>query len=512
MKRRLIYLLPLLLAAVSCKEEGLESGFSDTVIQLSGGQIGSKGFLEANGLNVVGTREKVYDVITGFNGRVNGVEYTSSDSFVYINDVVRYDGGTYWPYANAETEYRWTRTGVHRFFGHLDFDKSYNNNAGLSTSDFFGSNPTLDSDPSSPTFLTLTTPTYSFQSGSPQYDFVYSKKAVVRNASDKNYNTVDLPQKHLFTAISLSLVNHSTETSLEITDINTLYNGNDMFLHKGYATIDYSSNADEITPVYTLQGDNSHPFFNATAMSGKTIDPGDKYDLLTGTDITSSGTAQYFMTWPVTAAQISPQTITGVDEFGDPIYAESDAILVLRYKANGSQNVETARVAFPRRDWKAGTKVQLIIDFTDKSIQMNAEVLPWDFNEHEMNFRDESVVVPDGGKLSIVGQASLPDNATIHLTTHNPEVTCKVFISSLNGATLVINKVGSSPSYFTIEPSTITIHPQILSFVVKPSSLSTGGIARSIQLSFSIVLPDGREIDADSELLGNDHNYTFSRQ
>ena len=152
------------------------------------------------------------------------------------------------------------------------------------------------------------------------------------------------------------------------------------------------------------------------------------------------------------------------------------------------------------------------IEFTEKAISITAETLPWDYNEQTISFNDESVVVPDGGKLSIDGMSNLSDNATIYLTTLTPEVTCKLHISSLKGSTLIITKVGADPSFFTLDPGTLTITGNQLSFKVKSSNLNTGGVERTCRLTFSVQLPDGREIDADSEILSNDHNYTFSRQ
>lgn len=512
MKRCLLYILPLLLAAVSCREESRVSGLLDAEIKLSGGQISdTKGFLESGDLEVNLTRVKVYDALTGFNGAVNGTEYSSSNYYMYIDDVVTYNGGTYWPYMTVGTSYRWTRTGVHRFFGYLDYDQSYDDGEGFSTLNFFGSNPTLETDSSDPDFLTLTTPTYSFQSSSPQYDFVFSKNAVVRDAADNDHSTVVLPMKHMFTAVSLCFVNNSSSTNVQITDISTLYQGNDLFLHKGYATVDYSSNDTDIQPVYHLEGDTTRPFFSASAISGTTIVPGKKYDLITGQELIGNAPSAYRMTWPLTQEQISPDEIEGYDIFGDPIYRESNKILALSYRANGGA-VETARVKFPSKAWRAGTKVQLVINFTDKSIEMVAQVLPWDFNQHEMNFNGESILMGQDGKVTVVDVETHGDNPTVHLTTAQPEVTCRMEVSSPTGATLVINKIGPDPAYFTVEPNTLTINGGVLRFVVKPSELATGGVERSIRLSFSVALPSGREIDGDSEIKGNDHDYTFSRQ
>ena len=513
MKRYITFFLSILLVAVSCREESRETGLTDTPIRFTGAQIASKGFLGSGDLDVNGSQVKVFDILTGFDGTLNGTNYTSTDYILYIDDAVTYDGSAYWPYVTVGTEYRWTRTGVHRFFGYLEYDKSYNEGAGLTTSSFFGSNPSLNTDSTSDSFLTLTTPTHSFQalSTEPQYDFVVSKNAVVRNASSKDYSNVELPMKHLFTAVSLSFENNSTGSSVQITDISTIYQGADLFLHKGYATVDYSSASNNISPAYHLEGDTSKPFFSAAAMSGISIAPGEKYDILTGTNLTSGGSATFFMTWPLTIDQISPMTVVDYDIFGDPIYAESDAILAITYRANGGAP-ETARIKFPRREWKAGTRVDLVINFTDKSIQMIGEVLPWDYNIHNMDFNGESIVVPDGGKVSIDDGELHSDNEVVHLTTERPEVLCKLFISSLKGATLVINKIGPDPTFFEVEPSSLTITGETMHFTVKPSEYSTGGVERTIKLTYSIALPDGREIDADSEIKGNDHDYTFSRQ
>ena len=469
----------------------------------------SKGFLEADGLDVNNTRVKVFDFLTGFEGSlpVNGSiqEITPGQTVKYIDDAVYYDGGTYWPYTDGH-EYRWTRAGTHRFFGWLDYDKSYNAGAGMTSTQFFGSELLLNE-----TTLELTTPVHYFQalSTSPQYDFVYARQPIIRNAADKDFSDIPLQCKHLFTAISLTFENKSSESSVQITDLNTLYEGTDLFLHSGYASMDFSGTG-EITPVYALSTDAAHPFFSAAPMSGKTIAVGERYDMFSGEKLTTEGTEQYYMTWPVTAAQIAPQTIIGQDIFGDPIYDPRDAILCISYRVDGGA-VETSRVKFPDRDWKAGTKVQLNIEFTDKSIYIVSEVLPWDYNIHTMNFNTESITTPGGGSMKC-NSHTMDSAKKIHLTTDNPSAECEVSISSLQGATLVIKKIGADPAYFNVVPSEITITGGRLIFRVEPSDLATGGVERTMQLSFTVDLPSGREIDGDHELIDSDRNYIFSRQ
>lgn len=501
-----------LLTASACRKESYDPAvFRDQAIRFSGNRV-TKGFLEADGLYKTGTQVKVFDFLTGFDGEVNGTTYTPSDQIKYIDDVVEFLGGSNtWPYQTVSHEYRWTKSGTHRFFGWLNKDQAYNDDEGLTTADFFGSSPSLNENT-----LVMTTPTYSWTTASPQYDFVYAKSAVLRDASQNDYSDIELPMKHLFTAVSLTFENKSTGTPVQVTGLSTLYEGRDLFLHKGSATVDYSGNGEAI-PSYSLSGDVENPFFSASNISGTTIFSGEKYDILSGVKLNNAdGSAVYgaspsfYMTWPLTVSQISPGP-SGEDVFGDKFYTDEDKVLAVTYQAGGLAP-ETIRVPFPGKPWLAGTRNHMNIEFTEKAISITAETLPWDYNEQTISFNDESVVVPDGGKLSIDGMSNLSDNATIYLTTLTPEVTCKLHISSLKGSTLIITKVGADPSFFTLDPGTLTITGNQLSFRVKSSNLNTGGVERTCQLTFSVQLPDGREIDADSEIMANDHNYTFSRQ
>ena len=511
MRRYLTYcaLTPLLLLAFGCSRDwSAEGGYVSETIQFEGGEV-TKAFLEADGLKKTGTRVQVYDFLTGFNGTINGSPVSPSATVKYVDDIVEYQETTLdWPFTNTEHEYRWTKSGTHRFFGWLYKDQTYNNNAGMTTDSFFGT-PVLDE-----LSLVMTTPDFCWTTASPQYDFLYSRQVVIRDAASGDYSAVVLPMKHLFTAVSLTLENLSTASSIQITGLSTLYNGEDKFLHKGYAQVDFSANG-ELTPTYTLTGDETRPFFSASGMTGILVAPNEQYDLMKtsnnklkdNTGAATGNTQAYYMTWPLTQQQISNYKL---NPFGEKYYDEEDKILAVSYRINGQGAEQTVRIPFPDKPWRAGTKTHMNIQFTDKAISISAETLPWDFNDHEISFNSESLVVPD--KLSIDGATNLGDNATVYLTPENPELTCKLYISSLQGATLVINKVGADPSFFTLDPSSLTITGRQLSFKIKASDLSTGGILRTCRLSFTVVLPDGREIEGDSEILGTDHNYTFARQ
>ena len=522
MKRCLLILMPLLLAAVSCKEEVPETGLAEAAIRFSDEGVSTKGFLESATFRTLGTKVRVQDWLTGFTGNVNGTAVTASDYVQYLNDVVVYDGGDYWPYETSGKEYRWTKTGAHHFFGWLEFDRSYSVGVyaqGLGTSNFFG-NPSLDSDPTSDSFLTMTTPVYSWSPSSPQYDFLYSAKTTVRSASDAgytNYQTVPMQMKHMFTAVGLCFKNSSELTSVKITGLGTMYGEQDLFPHKGYATVDYSSTDNPIQPTYYLEGDKDNPFFSGAAMSDITIQPGEVYDIFTGTrlstdsGVTYTSNPQFYMTWPLTADQSWPQVTTGTDVYGNPIYDPRNKILALSYIAN-DEIEESTRVHFPSVAWEAGKKMLFVIDFTDKSIQVESQVLPWDLNVHTMNF-DQDGVSSDGlSRLTIEGLDSLADDATVYITPETPEYTCHVEIHSCTGATLIISKVGPDPSFFEVDPSAITLTNSQITFVVRASDLHTGGVERKMNLSMTVELPNGREVDVNTELLSGGNNYTFSRR
>ncbi len=498
----------LFLSALGCsKDRSDDRTYARETIQFAGGEV-TKALLESDGLLKTHTQVKVYDFLTGFDGTINNETVTASDTYKYVDDVVEYQETTQnWPFTTVSHEYRWTKSGTHRFFGWLNKDQTYNNNAGMTTYTFFGADPTLNENT-----LVMTTPNYCWTMSSPQYDFLYAKQAVVRNAADGDYSDVILPMKHMFTAVSLTLENISTNTNIRITGLSTLYNGEDKFLHKGNAQVDFSANG-ELTPTYTLTGDETHPFFNVSGMSGISVAPGEQYDILKSSnnklknsDGTATGnTQEFYMTWPLTQQQISNYKL---NPFGEKYYDEEDKILALSYIA-GQSPEQTVRIPFPAKDWRAGTKMHMNIEFTDKAISIVGSALPWDYNDHHISFNNESLVVPN--KVSIDGMTELGDNATVYITPEMPELTCRLYISSLQGATLVITKVGPDPAYFTLDPASITITGQQLSFKVKASSLSTGGVQRTCQLSYTVVLPDGREIEGDSEIRGNDHNYTFAR-
>lgn len=529
----------LLVSACQRQDPILDNGPESAAILIAPGEVTStKAMLNQAALDYNGTQIKVYDYLSEFTGTIKIGEvinsYDGTTTFKYFSDDITYNntGDNPWPYLNADTEYRWTHNGKHSFFGWLVQDG--NDPTHLSSSALFGNGLAFNE-----ASRLLTVPQTILQQTSPQYDFLYSQ-ITKRDASVAvQRGTVDLTMKHLFSAVSLNLENKSESSSVTIKSISTVYEGTDrdvynntleryvvvhdndgtqteLFPNKGSATIDYSGDSPQVT--YTVETVEAKPFFSlASTLTSVPIAPKEQYDLLSGTKLKDNNGAaianaasSFYLTWPLTADQISPTTKRpqATDIFGESIEDPKNAVLALTYEVAGQ--TFTSRVKFPSLAWEPGKKMQFNIEFTDKSIRLNVIVLPWDYNVFNMDFSSESVSTDGGSKLRVATEGVDPDVEQITFGPSLSSVQCKVHIRSLLGASLVIKAKGDS-RYFSIEPDVMTITGGEMFFTVAPNSTPTEGVTRRIQLSFVVVLPDGREIDADTELIDNDRNYVFIR-
>ena len=235
-----------------------------------------------------------------------------------------------------------------------------------------------------------------------------------------------------------------------------------------------------------------------------TVQTGDMYNILNG----QRNDTSYFLTWPAAESIISPSTlIDEVDEI--PIYAGSDSLIRVTYTIDGQQM--TAKAKFPSHALSAGKRHHVNVLFTNKVINVTSTVLPWDFNELSLNFLSDAITTQANvGRLN-VDPTSCDFNGstkTARMTT-GTGIRCTLHVLTPVGATLVISMTGDT-DYFQINPSVTTIDAQQFEFFVASSGVATGGVDRTIHLSFTVILPDGREVDANSELI--DDNYAFIRQ
>ncbi|MBQ9529066.1 MAG: hypothetical protein IJR73_01750, partial [Bacteroidales bacterium] len=286
MKRIHIYGLFLiaLLALGACHRADPEEGKAEDliVLQPAGSDVATKGFINAADLRTSGTTVKIYDVLTGFTGKIDNQDYFPEDEVTYIDDTLVY--GTDWSFSSAA--WRWTRTGTHKFFGWLEEDAI----SGL-TKDALGVTYTEST-------KTLSVPAVAFERTTPQFDMSYSNVTNV-NVESVSFNpnaSVILPLNHLFSALAVTIQNNGgSDATIVSVEMENLVN-------KKSATINYSGN----TPALTLStaAETEQTKFLSNFVTMDFIQGGTKYDLVTGQQIASSAKGSYYMMWPQTTAEV----------------------------------------------------------------------------------------------------------------------------------------------------------------------------------------------------------------
>lgn len=383
----------ILLAALSlsCERHEDEKVFvpQNIVLDAAPGASGStKGFLNSGDLTVDGTSFQTYDYLSDYNGTISG--HSNGEEFQYFANTLTYDAdaASSWKWVFGSTaspdSYRWTRTGIHHFFGWLLADG--NDASHLSTSSFFDT-------------YTVGTKTVTVAKNlnidSYQYDFLYSDVVPVDVIEDGIPEKVDLPMKHLFGALGITITNTSDEEVI----VNSVRLKN--FPGNGTATLEYDmengvevTNPDptsagtyaywpnKITTPFTLHG-ISHP-----TLSRKV------YDCFTGTELVDDAQPVFRLAWPLSFAALEP-TETGQDEDGNPIYSANSPMIEVNYKV-GVLAAQTATFRFPRITGAtsavfSGKKTQLNLSIADKQVNLSYEFLPWQYKEFPMAFEDDAI-------------------------------------------------------------------------------------------------------------------------
>ena len=240
MKKVLKFILPaacILALSAACSEKIDPVELADgEEIRFAVDQADTKALIESGGLAVAGTQLRVFDILTGFSGTVNGHSPdATTGELTYIDNFIGYNGSA-WPFVNADgtaytpAYYRWTKTGTHTFFGYLTKDPA--GNAFSGTVSMSGKVLSI-----SQTELKPTT--------TPQFDFLYSD-IIERNAATGPYTAIPLSMKHLFTALAVDIVN---ETGAAITNLSVTFTN----MHPAQsATIDWGTplSADSNNKVY----------------------------------------------------------------------------------------------------------------------------------------------------------------------------------------------------------------------------------------------------------------------
>jgi hypothetical protein len=158
----------------------------------------------------------------------------------------------------------------------------------------------------------------------------------------------------------------------------------------------------------------------------------------------------------------------------------------------------------PKMAWEAGKKVHFTIQFSDKMIQLTTKVLPWDYNEYDVDYAEGTLVVPTGLKFD-PSTCSIIDNVATVVSGKNPVGTFTI-MAPVGGEWFV--GLSGDTEYFTISPTSGTIDPNNtasgrVTLTVTPNLGLARPTDKQVKLRFTVIA-NGREIDAQSEINRDD--------
>ena len=431
MRRKVLYLIVVVLSAVSCGKHYFGEGtISFSVVD----GTSTRAMMDSTALNSTGNKLRVFDVLTGFSGNVS---WMSAENSYYINDSLVFTGNPIWDYGSGRT-YPWTADGTHKFFSWLHYDSSL----GMYEAEFFGSGTAYN-----PDTQVLSLPQKVMDASSDQFDFMYSDVITAPAQLHTSGTPVSLKHHHLFTAMNLRVQNTSGNT-IYLKKVTLVGMKN-----KRSATIDFSS---ATVQVATADFDSvSTVLFQSDDPSGNVYANSETIQDLT----------DYIMMWP--------QTYTELD---------TNARLVVEYNILDTHDVLsadlTASVVLSRQKYfkdsftgmDAGTKYSLMLQFKRSSIDIYTRVLPWEYEPYDWDYSDHSISARGGmfkdGVLAfyrrdaITGEYTVEPTTdewsakTMRFTTRNEIMKGRFFIEApTSGRWQVTAYPLSAEQYFIIEPS-----------------------------------------------------------
>ena len=525
MKRTLCILALSAFALTACDKVFQDPFYSSEYIVLNATDESgaTKALLGKNDLTQNGTSFQTYDYVSGYTGTISG--HNNGEQFQYFASPLTYKSdATPWTWlfgdVNSPTSYRWTRTGTHRFFGWMLADG--HNAATLNTSSRFTTYNTSFNESTGVHTVNLGT---SITVDSPQYDFLYSDIVEVPVA-DGLPEKVNLPMKHLFGAIGVTISNDSDlDVIVYGVSFQNFPTSNTVALQYG----DLTGNVALSYPEPTASGSAYLPNKLGSAitlykrthatLAGKT------YDAITGNDITNLDPVvpSYYLAWPVLSNSLNP-TISSYDSDGNPVYSSSSPMIVVDCKV-GTQSRKTLKIKFPAiTDSPSfiapGRKTTLALQFLNKQISLSFTIRDWQFEKYPMSYEDDAISATqlkftlntyvDGGTERINGvkhqiiKLSASSTAGGYIATG----TFKAF-TPVNG-TLTCGLGGNADDFIVSLQSgeatsggteSITINPSRdggkITLSIRPNGTPAHG--SRVFLHFG-VRNNGRDSDADSEI------------
>ena len=478
MKKAFLYLLIATSAVISCKKEKTDEPVPEAspITIFVEEDAPTKALLNDAGLKTNGNKIHVIDLLTGFSGTASWMSGNK-----YIDDEIVYNGTQIWGYDSGRT-YPWTSDGTHQFFAWL----SYDTNMSLSADSFFGSSVAAGFDPST---RQLSIPAKELNTESPQFDFLYGN-TVNYIMPRTETGPVPLPMQHLFSAIGILLRNESQDQILvHSVTINGLKN-------KKSATITFVGGFPPTVNETPSASFIDNALFAALPAATRTLNYGDTYDLLAR--VRGVETPAYRIIWPQTAEDLAPSDANNFLTY--PITVSYEYL-------NDEEHVQhTAHLRFPEGAvFKSGYRYAYTLLFTQKHIQLNFTVNPWNYDINEWSFTEQTI--------SEVKELDFADNEgydkpskTCRIVGGNP-VTGTFRIVNPSGAIWSIEPVGDV-EYFTISPNQGTVDSSNPDYTFQVIPNLDPSLDRStdkkLKFHFYVQFTDGSVHDANTEINRDD--------
>ena len=452
------------------------------------------------------TETKALLTNTSFNRNGNRAiiyDFVDNAEEPYFSDLIGpdVDGNTYgfegvWPFVNGP--HQWT-PGVHKFFGWLVNDA----NGTADTSDdlypalIFGNNfnTTTNTDKNVTVVAfdnatrTLTIPTTTIDHESKQFDFMYSNVV----SSEPQNDPVNLEFRHLFTAVSIGVEN-STSSFVKIEDFKI-----EGIPNKRGATINFIGTETVVGYSDWIEGSSLTRGLDVNEGEGNTSYEVSPKSLRSNIFNGSTTQQEFMLLWPVEAEHLhSTEKISTSDE--GVVEYPTEWKMYIKYTADNKTYEK--RINFPNISWEAGKKYHLTIVFADKMVELKTEVKPWEYEELDIDYKNEGVSMSGGSVLNWDSNKSSVDNDNKIVSIINAmPAEAQFTIQEPIGGSWIVSLTGDVNA-FEVSPSTGIIDNQTATIYVKP--LITSPIRDyKVQLKFTVRTSSGRMIAADNVIQGN---------
>ena len=527
-KTYLIYAAVLLAASclLSCEKEPEVYSTQEIYLDVAPGAT-TKGFLNANDLTQNGTKFRVFDYLSGYSGEIDGHENGEEYQFFTDDLTFKSDAATWkWLFGdvNTPTSYHWTRTGVHHFFGWLLADG--HDALTLTTQSFFDTYT-----PGSKTVYLAKT----IGQSAPQYDFMYSDVIPVDIAQDGIPNKVDMPMRHLFGAVGMT-VSNTSDSDVTVYWVKLLN-----FPNSGNATLNYDmeNGVSLVQPDPSASGlfwPNTEYGTPITLPNKNASNAGKVYDTYDGQEVTENHEPTYRISWPMSLAAVAP-IVDHINDDGSFVLTANSPKVEVRYRY-GNNTPKTVYVPFPTSEnpvaaITAGRRTRINLSFDNKHILLSYDILPWKYEEFPMEFEDDAISSTQLKFTENTYEAGSKEYETNPDGSPTKHEVVKLISGSIAGgwiakgkfkiytpvnATLSVGLGGDADS-FIVEldsgdhptgigggNSTITIDPKrdngLITLTIRPNGTAVSG--RRVYLHFA-VRNNGRDASADTEI--NRDNY-----